>query len=122
VKREKFVKILALARKSCDGEKDTAWRKVVEAYRKGGPVEQGDLDEIIEPQEWIKFLSNQYAENTYSVGPDEEDCRTCCYADLDNQVCRVRAPSSLVSREEIQQGFPNIFVGIDWCGEWRTNG
>ena len=121
MKREKFAKILALARKSCDGEKTSAWRKVVEAYRKAGPVEQGDLDELIAPDEWSNILSNQYAEGTSSVGPDGLDCRTCRYADLENQVCRIRAPSSLVSREEIQQGFPNIFVGLDWCGEWRTN-
>ena len=122
MKREKFAKILALARKSCDGEQTLAWRKVVEAYRAAGPVEQGALDELIAPDEWHNLLSTRYADEASSVGPDQADCRTCLYADLENQVCRIRAPSSLVSREEIQHGFPNIFSGMDWCGEWRHAG
>ena len=120
MKRDRFEKVLNLARKSKDGESDSAWVKVRDAYRKADDMAQASLDHLIAPGEWHRILG----ETTPGSGDwatssgEQPDCRTCRFADLEADLCRRTPPTALVAREELHQGFPNIFPGSDWCWEW----
>ena len=118
MKRDKFEKVLALARKSEGNEQKLAWTRVVEAYRKADPMAQANLDDLIEYGEWASILSDEYADDIYTASGADPDCRSCSFVDLENDLCRRQPPSALVAREEVQQGLPNIFPGVDWCWEW----
>jgi len=118
MKPDKFKKVLTLARKTKGNESKSAWTRVAEAYRKADPMAQTDLDDLILPSEWPNILHEKYADGFATASGKKPDCRVCVYVDLESQICRRNAPTALVAREEVYQGFPNIFPGADWCGDW----
>ena len=118
MKPDKFKKVLALARKAEGNERKTAWTRVAEAYRKYDPIALYNLDDFILPSEWADILYEKYVDGVATASGKLPDCRTCLYVDMESQICRRKAPTALVAREEVHQGFPNIFPGADWCGEW----